>query len=206
MEEKFGKDYFMDSKVSNYRNYREKKFDNLADDLIEFLPLRPTDTVLDIGCATGGLMFALKCKGISLIKGMDHSLWAVSEGRQMFGFNNNDLQYYSLNLLNDNKDWVLILDVLEHMPNGELERVLKLLSDYPPNKGVVVRIPVSKSEGMDFALEVSQNDKTHIQIHDKNWWISKLGSFGFEEVRRIEMQSIYDSEGVFCAVFKKVEK
>lgn len=198
----FEKNYFVGKTDSNYVDYRLKKFDGLASDLIEELPIRPLDTVVDIGCATGGLMSSLQRNGIHKVRGMDMSIWAIQYGRETFGFSSEELQYYSLNLVGMNKDWALSLDVLEHCPSGELERLLGLLDTHPPRKGLAVRIPVSAKEGEDFVLDVSKNDRTHIQIHSKEYWKDLFGKNGFEESRRIERKTIYDSEGVYCAVFK----
>lgn len=201
MTEKFGQDYFVGGERSNYSDYRAKRFDGLADDLIKSLPLRPMDSIIDFGCATGALMHALKRKGIHNVKGTDVSMWAVNYGRDTFGFSYDQLQYFNLNLLCEPKEWIIALDVLEHCPPGELERILQTMKDHPPKKGLAVRIPVSAKEGEDFVLDVSKNDRTHVQIHEAQYWRLVLGDYGFAETKKLNEKNIYDSKGVYCAVF-----
>ena len=201
MTNKFEEKYFVGSKESNYTDYRIKKFDGLAEDLIEELNMRPIDRIVDFGCATGALMHSLKCKGYYGVSGTDIGIWPINYGRETFGFDYRQLQHYNLNLLNEPKDWVMMLDVLEHCPDSELDRILGVLSDNLPKKGLVVRIPVSKHEGEDFVLDVSKNDRTHIQIHDKDWWTDLIETTGLIHRMRLSRNNIYDSDGVFCAWF-----
>ena len=204
--EKFGEGYFVGKEGSNYVDYRQRRYDGLAEDLVNVLPIRSIDRVVDLGTATGALMYALKKKGIQEIKGTDISLWAVQFGRENFGFTYKELQYYNLNLLCEPKEWLIALDVFEHCPPGELERVLEVIGRHPPLNGLVVRIPVSLNEGEDFALDVSKNDRTHVQIHSKTVWKNIFKQYGFEEKVLLNTKHIYDSEGVYCAVFKHVDK
>lgn len=202
MSTKFEKDYFVDSKDSNYVDYRHKKYDGLAQNLIDELPIRVTDKVLDFGAATGALMSSLKRKGIHYVKGTDIGLWPVNFGREEFGFSPEELQYYNLNLLTEQNDWVLMLDVLEHCPNGELERILNVLSEHSPKRGLVLRIPVSAKEGEDYVLDVSKNDRTHIQIHDKETWDTILREYKYKPLGVLQTDNIYDSEGVLARVYR----
>ena len=59
MEPKFSKDYFVGGNESNYIDYRKRKFDKQAEDLIHLVKLKPEDLIIDFGCATGGLLAAL---------------------------------------------------------------------------------------------------------------------------------------------------
>ena len=199
----FEEEYFS---TGNYANYRQRKFDGLAQDLIQILPIRPIDRIIDFGSGVGGLIYSLKKERIHNIHGTDLSTWAIEWGRQQYGLSVAELQYYNRNLLCEDKDWLIALDVFEHCPNGELESILDLLNKYPPLKGLVVRIPVSAKEGEDFVLEVSRNDRTHVQIHSKTILKNIFKQYGFEEKVLLNTKHIYDSEGVYCAVFKHVDK
>lgn len=198
----FEEKYFVGaSGNSNYVDYRTKKFSDLADNIVNILSLNKEDRILDFGCATGALLKELKDKGFYNIKGTDISNWAIEYGKDTFLLDN-ELDFYNRNLLYEDFDYIIMLDVLEHLPDYELETVLKLISKGNNNKKLLVRIPVSAIEGEDFVLEVSKNDRTHIQIHSKDWWIEKFNSFGFIFVIDVHENSIYSSNGVFCGVFE----
>jgi SAM-dependent methyltransferase len=191
----FNKDYYVDSTISNYKDYRQKKFAKLADDLYPYLAHRK---VLDYGCATGGLMFELYLRDVSCV-GTDISLWAVEFGRKHYGLSEEKLQHDNSQLVTKNFDVVLFLDVLEHIPTVELET---LIENIKANQ-LIVRIPVSENEGEDFVLDVSKNDKTHIQIHSKQWWLDLFSKYGYNKFKALKETNIYNSDGVLAGVLIK---
>lgn len=207
MNDIYEEKYFIGASRSNYLDYRTKRFSNLADNIIKIFGLNHGSgynkdfKIIDFGCATGALLNELKNRGFNNIKGTDISNWAIEYGREVYGLED-ELEFYNRNLLYEGSDYIIMLDVLEHLPDYELEIILRLT-----RKGLrrllLVRIPVSAVEGEDFVLDVSKNDRTHIQIHSKGWWIEKFNSFGFKFLYSIHMSSIYDSDGVMCAVFTK---
>lgn len=192
----FEKDYFVRSKVSNYKDYRAKKFEGLAKDLIDFLAPK----VIDFGCATGGLIYVLKKCGVNC-EGTDISHWAIDFGKEFYGLEK-ELKYYTRDILTTARGYtVLFLDTLEHVPVYEIEWLLSILRKVKP-KNVIVRIPVSEQEGEDFVLEVSRNDKTHINVHSKRWWKKLFKKHGFKWITGLRGQTIYDSEGVMSGIFE----
>lgn len=201
MNETYEEKYFIGASRSNYVDYRTKRFSNLADNIIKILGLGNKDCrIIDFGCATGALINELRNREFNNIKGTDISNWAIEYGREIYGLED-ELDFYNRNLLYKGADYIIMLDVLEHLPDYELETVLKLT-----RKGLkrllLVRIPVSALEGEDFVLDVSKNDRTHIQIHSRYWWIEKFNSFGFMFSKDVYEDSIYSSTGVFCGVFE----
>ena len=201
----FEKHYFVGAKVSNYRDYRKRKFEQQAKDLdalFRRFGLMPEKAhIVDFGCATGGLIRELKKLGYRNLQGTDISQWAIDCGISNYGLGS-ELQYYNRNILRQNPlDAVLFLDVLEHIPEYEIEFLLSIMS-HSKVSYAVCRIPVSLKEGEDFMLDVSRNDKTHITCHSKNWWISLFAFHGYSLAMPIKTNSIYDSEGVMCGVFK----
>ena len=81
-----------------------------------------------------------------------------------------------------------------------------LLYKYTPKKGLIFRIPVSYVEGEHFVLAVSREDKTHIQVHTKEWWIELFNKYEFKVDKEFKNVSIFSSIGVFTGVLKCVEK
>jgi len=195
------KDYYVNSEISNYHNYLAKKYEGLAIDLIKFFKLQNTDKIIDFGCGTGALIYELKKKGVFLVRGTDISHWAVETGRRLYDFKNGEIEHYNRNMLEDEKDYVFCLDVLEHMPEYEIDFVLELAKK-ELRKRFVMRVPVSEKEGETYVFECSRVDKTHLQCHPREWWIDKFKQFGFELELDLQLENIYSSEGVFCGVFK----
>jgi cyclopropane fatty-acyl-phospholipid synthase-like methyltransferase len=193
---KFDKNYYISSSISNYVNYTNKKFDALFEDLCS-LPISCGESILDFGCATGGLINVFNNNGYKNVKGTDISYWAINYGRKQYGLSDETLSHYNRNLLEQTFDFIFFLDVLEHIPSEELGELFSLVKK--TNK-LIVRIPVSKIEGEDFVLDVSKNDKTHIQIHSKEWWMSFFSQYNFNKYTMLNTPTIYESEGVFSRV------
>lgn len=196
----FEEKYFVQSDTSNYEDYRRKKFDNLAKELVRMLELTANSSVLDFGCATGGLLKSLKDCGLQALKGTDISYWAIEYGKANFGLNH-ELDFHNVNLLIKNFDVILFLDVLEHVPSvGEIKKYLDLVNC---ETTIVVRLPVSRLEGEPYHLKVSQNDATHVQCHCKEWWIALLEEMGFRYKSILAGRHIYESKGVFARCYVK---
>ena len=197
----FEKEYFINSKTSNYKCYTTKKYNDLALELISFLNLKEGDYVLDFGCATGHLLKCIKCNTKCKVKGTDISLWAIEYGKKNFGLQR-ELEYYNINLLATHPDYIFFLDVLEHIESGMLNNILKIASE-SVKKAILVRVPVSLKEGENFVLEVSRNDKTHIQVHCKSWWINLFKKYQLTKIEYVNLKHIYNSDGVLAVLLKK---
>lgn len=204
-KQKFDADYFINSKISNYKNYTERKFDKLCSDLIEHCDIQLADVIRDFGCACGGLIAEFKRKGFNNIKGTDISGWAINYGKEKLDLHD-ELEYYNINMLHEPKDWLIVLDVLEHIPSDDLGEILKLIGSSKIGRGIIFRIPVTANEGEDFVLDVSKNDRTHIQRHSKEWWIQVFDAIGLEVTKLLKADSIYDSDGVFAGVLEWKKK
>ena len=184
---------------SNYEDYTKKKFDQLAVDLISILGLNPYSRVVDFGCATGGLLKALIDRGIGNVVGTDISYWAIKYGRKQYNLPSTVLQLFNRQLLEEPASFLLALDVLEHVPTEELNEILSSIKAAK----MVVRIPVSDTEGGPYILEVSRNDKTHIQAHTKKWWEDLFRHWGYEPFLTLQGTAIFDSEGVLARAYAR---
>ena len=198
----FERSYFVNSPLSNYEDYRTRKFSMLAQELIQALNLTPESRVLDFGCATGGLLHELKRFGITQIKGTDISYWAISYGKKKYDLKK-ELEHQNIKLLTHCYDVILFLDVLEHCPLEHIRIYLQLIQMYSPiGTDVVVRVPLAECEGGNYVLEVSRNDVTHIQCQTRSWWIGLFHCFNLFNRFNFYNRSIYDSEGVLAGVFR----
>jgi len=191
----FNETYFHSINYSDY-TFREKKYLNTAQDLIDTFKLVSEDYLLDYGCAVGFLMSGYKKLNLHNVYGFDISLWALNESKKKDLVVTNDLS-----ILNDKKyKLTTVLDVFEHMFDEDVDVVLNTLN----TELLVVRIPVKLENENDFHLEVSRKDLSHINCKTKEEWISKIENFNFKYETEIKTESIYDAPGVFCGYFKKI--
>jgi hypothetical protein len=161
--------------------------------------MKKTDKILDFGSATGGLLKELKSFGYTNLKGTDISYWCIDYGKEIYKLGD-ILEYFNVNLLTQDHDFIFLLDVLEHIPSiTEIEKYLKIAQ----TKRIVVRIPVSIKQGEPYFLDVSRNDSTHVQCHTKEFWINLFEKYDFILEKKLHTKAIYDSNGVFAGVFKK---
>lgn len=195
----FGRSYYENSNVSNYKNYNDRCYDNLVQSLITECNMKKDDSIIDYGCATGLLIRSFKNYRFTKLIGTDISNWAIKEGRNKFNLKS-ELRYFKMDLLATHKDWIIALDVLEHISTfEELVHILCIIKKITTRKGIIVRIPVSKNEGEDFHLEVSRIDKTHYQIHSKQWWLKLFATFDIYPVKFFDKKpEIWDSDGVLA--------
>lgn len=197
----FDKSYFVQSTTSNYIDYREKKYEGLALDLIKTLNLDNSNTIIDYGCATGLLIKELKKYGVKCY-GTDISNWAIEFGRTMYGLNY-ELFDYLHHLLDIPTDFIFLLDVLEHCELDDINDILDKIRYNMKCKGTVIRIPVSKKEGEDFFYDISKVDRSHIQIHTKQWWLKLFAKYNLRPVYYFNEKFIFDSEGVLACLLKR---
>jgi predicted rRNA methylase YqxC with S4 and FtsJ domains len=195
MNHLFKKEYYINSNISNYNDYRFKKFDSLAKYLYKKFNLN-NKNVLDYGCATGGLVSSLRSLGANAY-GVDISPWAIQYGRKQYNLDSTILRTKRQMDIKQKYDLVIILDVLEHMTINEISNLLTKIN----TKTLLIRIPTSQIEGEDFYLDVSKNDKTHIQIHSHKWWIKLFKDHGFK-FKPIVSKNIYNSTGVLAGILE----
>lgn len=188
----FGKQYFT---TGNYHDYLRRKYDLLAQDILDEIDSSISDLIIDFGCGYGGLLNELYSLGYNSIYGTDISNWAIEYGRLVFPHITDRLMYYNRHLLFQPKSHVLFLDVLEHMPEYEAACCLELAANNLSGF-IIARIPISAVEGEKYVLDVSNNDTTHITCHCREWWLEAFEKVGLEFVGDFRKKTIYSSEGV----------
>lgn len=176
----------------NYVNYLDRKLKYVKhaqeiQTLLSSFNLLPYDSkILDYGCATGFLLESFKDLGYTNISGYDISDWATDEcikkGLQV-----------SKHVPMGNYDLICCLDVLEHMSDENIIDVFSKIS----SKMLLVRIPCS-TDGVDFHLDISKIDPTHINCKTKDQWLTLLKKLGYNFFLSINTHTIYDSDGVMC--------
>jgi len=127
------------------------------------------DTVLDLGCGIGLFGFALDSYGITY-SGVEKSKWAVEntpykhldmlQGDITEKIKVDNFEKYS------HFDLVLVLDVLEHLEEQDLDKTLNLIKYY--GKNYLFSIPYDTDPNIDL-------DITHLIKKPKKWWLEQLG-------------------------------
>lgn len=190
----YNKKYFESVNYTNYKD-RFEKYYKLASELNDFFSekikiINKNDKILDYGCAFGFLIQSFKKLGYKKIYGFDISEYAKKICKSK-----------KIKLLSDlnnlDFDLIICLDVLEHMKDDDIK---KLFTSNKFNK-VLLRIPCAIEKEPDkFFLEVSRRDKTHINCKTKKGWINFFKSLGYKNIFMLNLNNIYDSDGVFCAI------
>jgi 2-polyprenyl-3-methyl-5-hydroxy-6-metoxy-1,4-benzoquinol methylase len=191
-------------KTLNYSDYlsRLDKYVKTANEISDLLNKMGLDKnkfkkpILDFGCSTGFLVHGFQKNGYEHTFGYDISDWAVSYGTNELGIKN--LSTSPGTITAHNYFMTCFLDVLEHMRLKEIEKLLKNLKSL----FILVRIPVADVNG-HYILETARKDPTHKIAWIKHHWHDLFINCNYVPVCKLNLNLIYDSPGVFCALYKK---
>ena len=192
----FDEQYF---KSINYVNYldREERYEKLAKELCSYLKnvgyINEKSMIIDYGAAIGFLTNAIRNIGYNC-DAYDISDWAKQYGYKKYGIT---YIYYE----KKQYDLMIALDVFEHMSDNQ---IIDMLNTFTVNH-IVIRIPCS-SDGLTFHLNISNQDHTHINCKTKSKWEDFFEKIGFKIDHNINLYTIFDSEGVMCAILTNNKK
>jgi predicted TPR repeat methyltransferase len=182
LSEFFDKDYYENgicTGKSCYVNYRwmPEITIKLAYNLIKHLNLNEHDTLLDYGCAKGYLVKALRILDVDAF-GCDSSEYAISTvdtDVMDFCYNVESKD----NVINQNYDWLMTKDVLEHMTEADIDQLLTESSKKVKNMFHVIPLGIKNGK---FIIQEYHDDPSHIQIQTEKWWTEKFNNHGWEVV------------------------
>jgi hypothetical protein len=118
-------------------------------------------TALDFGCAKGYLVKALRMLRVAAY-GFDLSDYAISNCHP------DVVDYVSCNDLKDiGYELIIAKDVLEHIPEVDLQSALKDLHKVAGN-WMIVTVPLG--DGKKYRIREYELDKTHVIRQDEVWW------------------------------------
>lgn len=160
----FSEEYYergLETGVSAYQHYHwmPELTIPLAMTLIDYLQIKKTDSVLEVGCSKGYLVKALRILhreawGIDI---SDYALSCVPEDVKAFCGPPNRLEHSFY-------DFCIAKDVFEHIPVDELADMLQKL-----NVSILFAI-IPLGENGKYNAEVNNMDKSHIICEDADWW------------------------------------
>ena len=184
--------------TKNYKNYFERKdrYFKMAEELYQSFNkiglLDKNTKILDYGCAVGFLIKGFENIGFNNVYGYDISEWAIEQAKK--------INCKILKKIDSHYNMGIFLDVLEHMKDEEIFNVFNNTSfDY-----MIVRIPCSHESNPDnFYLYISKIDETHINCKTPKKWIDFFSKLGYNRYFKLNMSTIYNSDGCFCYFFIK---
>lgn len=190
---KFDETYF---KTLNYTNYfeREIRYQKMAVELSNYLmkhDISKSNSLIDYGCALGFLVKGFRSLGYKC-EGYDISEWAKQEAMK-YGVK-------FVPFLNSKFDVMFAFDVFEHMLDDDIKLALTTFNPL----WILIRIPCSV-DGINFHLEISKRDPTHINCKIKQKWLDFFNKNGYFPIEKLDLYTIYDTDGVMCYVLKKYE-
>jgi SAM-dependent methyltransferase len=157
---------------SCYENYRwlpEPTF-GMCQSLIDRLPIRLGETVLDYGCSRGYIVKALRILHREAF-GCDVSEYAIAECDP-------DVRQYVMRCDGITIPWpghfdlCIAKDVLEHVPQAILPKLLKNIAVKCARIFVVV--PLAGKDG-EFIVSKENWDPSHQIRRDLPWWVKAIG-------------------------------
>lgn len=161
-------DYYLNGPAtskSNYENYSWKPDLTLpmADHLKRALRVRDGDTVLDVGCARGYLVKALRMRGVNAF-GYDTSEWAIANCDEA-------VKGYVSNELPDGKfDHVVMKDVAEHIEPEDLVQLLRSLLD-KTRKSLLLIVPLTAEVNGIYLRPEDNADLSHVIRWPLQQWL-----------------------------------
>jgi len=178
---------------NNYHNYSERaeRYHRLARELVHLLDsislIDKNSIVFDYGCAFGFLLEGFKDQGITAF-GYDISEYARNIAKERQNSILDEMTFIK-------SDLTVFMDVLEHMTD---EQIIDTFT-YIDSNIIICRIPCGY-DSEQFYLEISRNDPGHINCKKKDEWKEFLGRFGYTKFLHLNLNSIYDSKGVFSFI------
>jgi len=123
------------------------------------------ETVLDLGAGIGLFGVAIDSYGIDY-NGVEKSQWAVDNTPyKHLIIKQGDITEPQNN---HGRDLVLVLDVLEHIAEEDIDKTLSFIKDY--GKNYLFSIPYLGDPNLDL-------DPTHITKKPKEWWLEMLSKY-----------------------------
>ena len=173
---KFDKDYYengVKKGISGYENYKWLPTRSIPE-AITICENINFQSVLDFGCAKGFLVHALNLLGKEAI-GVDISEYALQTSLEQVK-DKLFLLDKPLSEMEFKIDLLIAKDVLEHIPEEDIDNVLSEF--YKVCDQAFLVIPLGDNDA--FRIREYEIDKTHVTRKDEEWWINKIKKSGFK--------------------------
>lgn len=134
--------------------------------------------VIDAGCACGAILQGLKESGLKVF-GADLNEYMVKLGKEHFGYSDDEIKACSISGLpldNESVDLVHSAQVFEHLPESEIDGILKELYRVTKKGGkwFICLDAIKAGETKEMYL----GDPTHLSIFPTMFWSNKFQALG----------------------------
>ena len=183
----FDRDYFecgVVTGVSRYMNYSwmPELTLRMAHYFVTQLPIARGETVLDFGCAKGFLVKALRLLDVEAF-GADISAYAIAEAdgavradcRLIRGVEDPDLFERAY-------DWMIAKDVLEHIAEPDLARLLPYAAAHARRMFAILPLAADDDRG-GYIVPDYDRDTTHVIAKTAAWWTRLFEAHGWRQDR-----------------------
>lgn len=189
MSEKYGEDYYIYGRIkglSNYTNYRwmPERTVPACKKVMQYLGARPGESIVDIGAALGFYVRAFRELGLRAF-GVDISEWALTNSDPLIR------EFMSRKLPKRAFDWAHLKDLAEHLPVGQLVRLVETL-DQRISKGMLFIVPLAVKNGGSYVREEDEWDSTHII----RWTLHEWLCFMEDHAPGFNVNASYDIHGI----------
>jgi SAM-dependent methyltransferase len=141
--------------------------------------VRPDDSVLEIGCASGQLLHVLKQRGFSRLAGIDPSPMCARTARECYGLAVESGTFSSLASRGAEVDCVILIGVLEHL--GDISQALAVVRALLKDDGkVFITVPDASRyvNGVDAPFQ--EFSVEHINFFGRQSLMNLMSANGFD--------------------------
>ncbi len=156
----------------------------------QHFPPKTDSIIIDLGCGYGAYLLCLQELGYTECEGIDTSSEQV-EAAQQLGLKRvqaGDIQEFLDQRTGESADVVLLIDVLEHIPNTEifplLDSIYRILK---PGGRLIVHVP--NGHGI-FAMGVRYGDMTHENAFTSTSIQQLMRTVGFDQITAHEEKPV----------------
>jgi 2-polyprenyl-3-methyl-5-hydroxy-6-metoxy-1,4-benzoquinol methylase len=177
-------------KVAADYNYLEPSIQKIIDN---YLPEKRDISILDLGCGNGRLLYNLKQKGYTNLRGVDTSQEQIDAAHKM-GVKETccrPISDFLKDIQDASLDVVFLISVLEHMEKPEVLSLLdKITALLKPDGLLIIHVP---NAGGIFGLRVFYSDFTHCWAYTEKSLRQLLGTYKYVDIQFMEDRPLPDS-------------
>ena len=157
----------------------KERFAQVADMLAPHL--RPASRIVDVGCATGGLLAELQRRGFNHLLGLDPSPVCAAIARRLYGIEVRTMTIHELTTLEEGFDVAVLIGVFEHLPELD-ESITSLIKILKPGGLLYVEVPDAGSYHKHFGAPYQFLSIEHVNFFSPASLTNLLARRGFERV------------------------